>query len=156
MHTWHIIFTTTLHAVFREGHQAKTIPIWFLIEEAHTSYNVLLGRPSLNTLGAIVSTPHLAMKFSSASGDIITIHNDQQLAHEYYIASLRPKEPTLTANNIERQSGASITLTRKDLDRRRGCDSRIELVEETNALEMSLGKALKLGVEMSSNDQALV
>jgi len=96
------------------------------------------------------------MKFSSASGDIITIHNDQQLAHEYYIASLRPKEPTLTANNIERQSGASITLTRKDLDRRRGCDSRIELVEETNALEMSLGKALKLGVEMSSNDQALV
>jgi len=31
----------------------------FLVVEAHTSYNILLGRPSLNTLGAIVSTPHL-------------------------------------------------------------------------------------------------
>jgi len=66
-----------LHTVFRERTQTKTIPIRFLIVDAPTSYNVLLGCPSLNTLDAVVSTPHLAMKFPSPSGDILTIHYDQ-------------------------------------------------------------------------------
>ena len=76
--------------VFRDGAQTKTIPIRFLIVDAPTSYNVLLGCPSLNTLGAIVATPHLAMKFPSPSGDMLTIHCDQRLARECYIASLHP------------------------------------------------------------------
>jgi len=38
-----------LHTVFRDGTQTETIPIRFLIVDAPTSYNVLLGRPSLNT-----------------------------------------------------------------------------------------------------------
>jgi len=82
-----------LHTVFRDGAQTKTIPIRFVIVDAPTSYNVLLGRPSLNTLGAVVSTPHLAMKFPSPSGDILTIHCDQRLARKCYMASLRPQLP---------------------------------------------------------------
>jgi len=46
-----------LHTVFHEGTQTKTIAIRFLIVDAPTSYNILLGRPSLNTLGVVVSTP---------------------------------------------------------------------------------------------------
>ena len=79
-----------LHTVFREGTQTKTIPTRFLIVDAPTSYNVLLGRPSLNTLGVVVSTPHLAMKFPSPSDDILAVHCDQRLAHECYMANLRP------------------------------------------------------------------
>ncbi|XP_027931963.1 uncharacterized protein LOC114187793 [Vigna unguiculata] len=56
-----------LHTVFREASQTKTIPIRFLVVDAPTSYNVLLCRPSLNILGAVVSTTHLAMKFPSPS-----------------------------------------------------------------------------------------
>jgi len=55
---------------------SKTIKIRYLLIDTNTSYNVLLGRPSLNLLGAIVSTPHLAMKFPSSMGDIITVHVD--------------------------------------------------------------------------------
>jgi len=69
-----------LHTVFQEASQTKTILIRFLVVDAPTSYNVLLGRPSLNTLGTVVSTPHLAMKFTSPLGDILTIHSDQRLA----------------------------------------------------------------------------
>jgi len=87
-----------LHAVFRKGRQTKTILVRYLVVEAPTSYNVLLRRPSLNTLGAAVSTPHLAMKFSSSSSEIITIHTDQRLVRECYIANLRSKEPALVTN----------------------------------------------------------
>jgi len=46
----------------------------------HAPHNALLGRSSLNKLGAIVSTPHLAMKFSAERRDIATIYVDQRVA----------------------------------------------------------------------------
>ncbi|XP_020203897.1 uncharacterized protein LOC109789378 [Cajanus cajan] len=71
-----------------DGPEVKDIPIKYVVVHANTSYNILLGRPSLNRLGAIVSTPHLAMKFPSESGRIITVHVDQKVARECYFASL--------------------------------------------------------------------
>jgi len=67
----------------------KTINVRYLLVNAQTSYNILLGRPSINRLKAIISTPHLAMKFPSANDDIATIHVDQKTARECYVASLK-------------------------------------------------------------------
>jgi len=145
-----------LHTVFREGTQTKTIPIHFLIVDASTSYNILLGRPSLNTLGAVVSTPHLAMKFPSPSGDIITIHCDQCLARECYMASLRPQLPIQQTNHIERPPGSSIALSGKDLDPRVGRDVRLEPVEETSPLELPNGHSINLGTGLNSDERAII
>ena len=66
-----------LYTKFDEGSLIRgTIKIQYLLVEANTSYNILLGRPSLNKLGAIVSTPHLAMTIPSISGDIVNIYVD--------------------------------------------------------------------------------
>ena len=111
-----------LRTVFRDRAQTKTIHIRFLIVDASTSYNVLLGCPSLNTLGAVVSTPHLAMKFPSPSGDILTIHCDQRLACECYMVSLRAQLPIQQTNHIERPPGSRIALSGDDLDPRVGRD----------------------------------
>lgn len=74
-----------LYTMFSEGkHLCRAIKIRYLIVKANTSYNILLGRPSLNVLQAIVSTPHLTMKFSSAFDDIVTIHVDQKVAQECF------------------------------------------------------------------------
>ncbi|XP_020229886.1 uncharacterized protein LOC109810754 [Cajanus cajan] len=51
-----------------DGAETRSISVKYVVVHANTSYNILLGRPSLNKLGAIVSTPHLAMKFPSESG----------------------------------------------------------------------------------------
>jgi len=80
-----------LYTTFGEGKNNKTIKIRYLVIDANTSYNILLGRPSINRLMAIVSTPHLVMKFSSSSGDILTVHVDQNIAQECYAKSLRVK-----------------------------------------------------------------
>jgi len=81
--------------------KSKTIKIRYLLVDTDTSYNVLLGRPSLNLLGAIVSTPHLARKFPSPIGDIITVHMNQKTVWECYTASLRI-EPQ---NQVSRAEG---------------------------------------------------
>jgi len=77
----------------REGCLSKTIKVRYLLVNANNSYNIVLKRPSINRLGAIVSTPHLAMKFPSATGDIATIQVDQKSTWECYVASLKV-EPT--------------------------------------------------------------
>ena len=143
-----------LHTVFRDGAQTKTIPIYFLVVDAPTSYNVLLGRPSLNTLGVVVSTPPLAMKFPSPSDDNLTIHGDQWLARECYMASLRPLLSILQTNHIERPPGSDRALFGYDLDPRVGRDARLEPIEETTPLELPNGRAIKLstGLQPEQHD----
>ena len=45
-----------------------TTTVRFLIMDAPSAYNILLGRPSLNTMRAIPSTYHMVIKFPSANG----------------------------------------------------------------------------------------
>jgi len=151
--TWGYI---DLHTVFRDGTQTKIVLIHFLIVDAPTSYNILLGRPSLNTLGAVVSTPHLAMKFPAPSGDILTIHYDQCLARECYMASLQPQLPIQQTNHIERPPGSSIALSGEDLDPRIGWDVRLEPVEDTTPLELPNGHSINLGTGLNSDERATI
>ena len=59
-----------------EGPQQKDMKIQYVIVHAYTSYNILLGRPSLNALSSIVFTLHMAIKFPTDIESIITIHAD--------------------------------------------------------------------------------
>ena len=78
-----------LYTTFGEGKMSKTIKIRYLVIDVNTSYNILLGQPSINRFGAIVFIPHLTMKFPSISGDILTMHVDQKVAQECYATSLK-------------------------------------------------------------------
>ena len=57
----HIVLLMTFTSV-------RTIPVKFLIVERESPYIAILGGPSLNKLSAIMSTPHLRMKFLILNG----------------------------------------------------------------------------------------
>ncbi|WVY91024.1 hypothetical protein V8G54_036538 [Vigna mungo] len=97
----------------------------YLLVEANTSYNVLLGRPCLNSFGAIVSTPHLTLKYPSSKGLIRTVRADQKLARECYAAGLKmyPKVAK------RKTTGNNVAMT--DLDPRTNTDDRLEPLGET-------------------------
>jgi len=57
-----------------EGAQHTNLKIKYVKMHAHTSYNILFNCPFLNVVGAMVTTPHSAMKFPSNIESIITIH----------------------------------------------------------------------------------
>jgi len=78
-----------LVTTFSRGSATRKIKIKYLVVDACTSYNVLLGRSSLNKLGAIVSTPHLVMKFPTEKGEITTIYVNQRDARECYVEGLK-------------------------------------------------------------------
>ncbi|XP_027902747.1 uncharacterized protein LOC114162932 [Vigna unguiculata] len=78
-----------LRTTFRDKEDAKTIFIRYIGFNAPSSYNLLLGRPSLNKLGAVVSTVHLKMKFPSDDGKVLTLSVNQEVARKCYEDSLR-------------------------------------------------------------------
>ena len=85
---------------FSQGKLSRSFIIRYLLVDADTSYFALIGRKTLNELGAIVSTPHLKMKFHALTKEIITIKVDQKQARQCYVKSLKvapyppTKEPT--------------------------------------------------------------
>ncbi|XP_072056326.1 uncharacterized protein [Arachis hypogaea] len=74
-----------LHTTFGKGMKSKTLSIDFIVVDVSSAYNVLIGRTTLNQLGAVVSTPHLCIKFPTLEG-IATIRGDQKLARKCYNA----------------------------------------------------------------------
>jgi len=118
---------------------------------------MLLGRPSLNSLGAIVSTPHLA--FPSTSGHILTINGDQRAAREFYMASLKLPTPLPPmTNNIEKTTHqATTTLQAADLDPRINSESRIEPVGETKPLHLGQpDHYLQVGTTIQGKGEKLI
>ena len=67
-----------------------TTTIRFLIVDAPSAYNVLLGRPSLNTIKVIPSAYHMVIKFPTTNG-VGMVRGDQRVARECYSALMKQK-----------------------------------------------------------------
>ena len=72
-----------------------TTTVRFLVVDAPSAYNILLGRPSLNAIKAIHSAYHMMIKFHTVSG-VGMVRGDQSVARECYSASMKQK----TVDNI--------------------------------------------------------
>jgi len=63
---------------FGQGKLPRSFTIKYLLVDANTSYFALIGRKTLNELGAIVFTPHLIMKFLTLIREIVTVKANQK------------------------------------------------------------------------------
>ena len=62
----------------------------FLIVDAPSAYNILLGRPSLNTIRAIPSAYHMVIKFPTENG-VGMVRGNQRIAKECYSTLMKQK-----------------------------------------------------------------
>ena len=62
----------------------------FLIVDAPSAYNMLLGIPSLNAIKAIPSAYHMIIKFPTIHG-VGMVRGDQRVARECYTASMKQR-----------------------------------------------------------------
>ena len=65
-----------------------TATVRFLIVDAPSTYNMLLGRPSLNAIRAVPSAYHMVIKFPTANG-VGMVRGNQRIARECYSASMK-------------------------------------------------------------------
>jgi len=66
-----------LYTTFDEGKASKSIKNQYLVIDTNTSYNIHLGRPSINRLRVIVSTPHLATLQGGKEEEVIARSSTQ-------------------------------------------------------------------------------
>ena len=72
-----------------------TTTVRFLIVDAPSAYNMLLGRPTLNAIRAVPSAYHMVIKFPTTNG-VGMVRGNQRIARECYSASMKKN----TVNNI--------------------------------------------------------
>jgi len=70
---------------------SRTEKIKYLVVNAPSAYNILLGRLTLNRIGVVPSTRHMKVKLPSMEGVVITIKSDQKEAKKCYENSLKNK-----------------------------------------------------------------
>ncbi|KAK1406979.1 hypothetical protein QVD17_38589 [Tagetes erecta] len=80
----------TLPVVVGESQRRITINMTFAVVRARSAYNVIIGRPGIKALRAVVSTTHGVMKFPTPRG-IATVRSSSELL----VASILAKRPEL-------------------------------------------------------------
>ena len=82
----------SIHLVLTLGDSPcqATTAVKFLIVDAPSAYNMLLGRPSLNSIKTIPSAYHMMIKFPTTGG-VGMVRGDQRVARECYSASMNQK-----------------------------------------------------------------
>ena len=113
-----------LRTTFSDGAASRTEKITYLVVNAPSAYNILLGRPTLNRIGAMPSTRHMKVKLPSMEGVVVSIRSDQKEAKKCYENSL-----------MNRRSVCHVTTTpphgvETEEENRRVVDAALEVAAE--------------------------
>ncbi|XP_072062155.1 uncharacterized protein [Arachis hypogaea] len=90
----------TLPLTIGTGNQRMKILSEFVVLKDSTTYNIILGRKTINDLSAIIFTKYLLMKFITEDGSIGTIHGDREVAAECDNTSLALQKKSRDAAGI--------------------------------------------------------
>ncbi|XP_052197409.1 uncharacterized protein LOC127804575 [Diospyros lotus] len=97
-------------------------------------YNVLLGRPFLNALGAVVSTSQLSLKFPVSNTRVGVIRSDQKEARQCYHDSLETRSPKPAKDGGKTDAPGSSQTTDVDSQHPR---HHVHMVELDSRIEFS-------------------
>ena len=126
--------TISLPVVVGAYPQQVTRNVNFLEVDFSSSYNAIIGRPTLNSWKAIISTYHLSVKFPTKYG-VGEVQVDQLVARECYLAMLAIDEQTQTMNIEERRIVAEPT----------------EALEDIPLDKDDFGKSTRVGADLEGN-----
>ncbi|GKV11566.1 hypothetical protein SLEP1_g22814 [Rubroshorea leprosula] len=86
----------TLHVAFGSGRTYVSPSVRFLIVKMASSFNIVIGRPTLIEIRAVVSQSHLCMKFPTLMG-IATLRGNQEQVMGVEIVNNRPDDEARAA-----------------------------------------------------------
>ena len=121
----------TLPVVVGSYPQQVTKSVNFLVVDCSSSYNAIIGRPTLNSWKAVTSTYHLSIKFPTECG-IGQVQGDQLAIRECYLAMMALNE------QVQMMS----------IEERRFVAEPIEVLEDISLEEGNLEKFTRIGTSM--------
>ncbi|GKV48140.1 hypothetical protein SLEP1_g54971 [Rubroshorea leprosula] len=149
----------TLHVAFGRGRTYVTPSVRFLVVKMASSFNIVIGRPTLTEIRAVVSQSHLCMKFPTPMG-IATLRGNQEVARHCYITSVtQPKKgkdqtpeviPQRVPNN-QQVMGVEIVDNRPEDETRA---APVEDVEEVPIDDRDPSRKMQIGTRLNPEERA--
>jgi len=154
----HVRGNITLRTTFGTGENNKTIWVKYSVINSPNSYNIIIGLPTFNLLGAFLSIRFLIVKYPLDNGLIWTIRGDPKIARECYHKSLRLQKGK-KKTNIEQKSnpeGKYLSVNMIDLNPIE--EYHQEQIEPTEDLkEVCIGghphQTTKIGTSLEPKDE---
>lgn len=86
----HPVGVATLPVRIGEKEKGRNLFVKFLVVKDLIAYNVILGRPTLNPVKAVVVTHLMLMKYECNDGTVGATYGDQRTTRECYMTTLKP------------------------------------------------------------------
>ena len=80
---------------------SEVVEVDFIVVDAYSPYTAIVAKPWLHTLGAVSSTLHQKVKYSS-KGQIKEILGDQSLARQCLVAAIQRKPEANSSTHKEK------------------------------------------------------
>ncbi|GKV25935.1 hypothetical protein SLEP1_g35307 [Rubroshorea leprosula] len=134
--------------------------VTFLVVKMESAFNAILGRATLCELKAVISQPHLCMKFPTPQG-VGVLKGNQKMARTCYQDTFKKVElaaaPTGSENHKPTQL-AQQTMSISDIEHRpEGVEQKAELVEPVETVPLNLDvpeRTVKIGTKLIEEERA--
>ncbi|GKV30031.1 hypothetical protein SLEP1_g38898 [Rubroshorea leprosula] len=149
----------TMNVAFGSGRSYVTPSVRFLVVKMASSFNIVIGRPTLTEIRAVVSQSHLCMKFPTPTG-IATLRGNQEVARHCYITSVtqpqkgKAQTPEINPKRIpdDRQvMGVEIVDNRPEDETRA---APVEDVEEVQIDDRDPSRKTQIGTKLNPEERA--
>ncbi|GKV48760.1 hypothetical protein SLEP1_g55555 [Rubroshorea leprosula] len=149
----------TLHVAFGSGRTYVAPSVRFLVVKMASSFNIVIGRPTLTEIRAVVSQSHLCMKFPTPMG-IATLRGNQEVARHCYITSVtqptkgKDKTPEVIPQRIpdnQQVMGVEIVDNRPEDETRA---APVEDVEEGLVDDRDPSRKTQIGTRLNPKERA--
>ncbi|GKV15754.1 hypothetical protein SLEP1_g26507 [Rubroshorea leprosula] len=128
----------TLKVAFGSGRTYVTPSVRFLVVKMASSFNIVIRRPTLTEIRAVVSQSHLCMKFPTPMG-VATLRGNQEVARHCYMTSvtLPQRDKLITPAPIQAEIPSTQQVMGIELpDYRPNDDARATPVEEVEEIQL--------------------
>ncbi|GKV02926.1 hypothetical protein SLEP1_g15302 [Rubroshorea leprosula] len=133
--------------------------VTFLVVKMESAFNAILGRATLCELKAVISQPHLCMKFSTPQG-VGVLKGNQKMARACYQNTFKKVElavaPRGFENNRLTQPGQQ-TMSISDIEHRpEGVEQKAEPVEPVETVPLNPDvpeRTIKIGTRLTKEEQ---
>ncbi|GKV50689.1 hypothetical protein SLEP1_g57387 [Rubroshorea leprosula] len=138
----------------------KMASVSFLVVKMESTFNAILGRATLCELKAVISQPHLCMKFPTPQ-EVGVLRGNQKMARACYQDTFKKVELVVAPRGSEssrpNQSGQE-TMSISDIEHRpEGVEQKVEPVESVETVPLNpdvLERTVKIGTKLTKEERA--
>ncbi|RWW75019.1 hypothetical protein BHE74_00016990 [Ensete ventricosum] len=117
----------TLPLTIGEEPRTKTLMVVFMVVDPPSTYNAIIGQPTLNRLRAVVSTFHRSMKFLTNAGVGEARSDPRESRRCYLTATTLPMKLRTTSPEIDLREHKELALNPEPVE---GVKENLDLLEE--------------------------